>query len=84
MRAKSVFKAQFGFSLDIDAIDPNYTLGNLEAHKREIRERLKSQHLFDLNKRLPAPGTSAPLWWWRLKEARAWATFPSDEADDSD
>ena len=55
VRARPVFKAQFGFSLDIDAIDPNYTLGNLEAHKREIRERLKRENLFDQNKRLPTP-----------------------------
>lgn len=55
VRARPVFKPQFGFSLDIDAIDPNYTLGDLEARKREIRERLKRDGLFEVNKRLPAP-----------------------------
>ncbi|HEY8710131.1 MAG TPA: exodeoxyribonuclease VII large subunit, partial [Burkholderiaceae bacterium] len=55
VRARPVYKPQYGFSLDIDAIDPNYTLGDLEAKKREIRERLKREQLFDLNKRLPAP-----------------------------
>lgn len=55
VRARPTFKPQFGFSLDIDAIDPNYTLGDLEARKREIRERLKREGLFDVNKRLPAP-----------------------------
>jgi len=34
--ARPVFKPPYGFSLDIDAIDPDYTLGDLEARKREI------------------------------------------------
>lgn len=55
VRARPVYKPQYGFTLDIDAIDPTYTLGDLEAKKRELRERLKREHLFDLNKRLPAP-----------------------------
>jgi exodeoxyribonuclease VII large subunit len=55
VRARPVYKPQFGFTLDIDAIDPTYTLGDLEAKKRELRERLKREQLFDLNKRLPAP-----------------------------
>lgn len=55
VRARPVFKPQYGFSLEIDAIDAGYTLGDLEARKREIRERLQREGLFDLNKRLPAP-----------------------------
>lgn len=55
VRAKPVFKATFGFSLEVDAIDPSYTLGDLEARKRDIRERLKREGLFDRNRRLPAP-----------------------------
>lgn len=55
VRARPVYKPQFGFTLDIDAIDPTYTLGDLEAKKRELRERLKREQLFELNKRLPAP-----------------------------
>ena len=55
VRARPVYKPQFGFTLDIDAIDSTYTLGDLEAKKRELRERLKHEQLFDLNKRLPAP-----------------------------
>lgn len=55
VRARPVFKAQYGFSLEIDAIDAEYTLGDLEARKREIRERLKQEGLFDLNRRLPVP-----------------------------
>lgn len=54
VRARPVFKPQFGFSLEIDAVDPTYTLGDLEAKKRELRERLKREQIFGLNKRLPA------------------------------
>jgi exodeoxyribonuclease VII large subunit len=49
VRARPVYKPQFGFTLDIDAIDPSYTLGDLEAKKRELRERLKREKLFNLN-----------------------------------
>lgn len=55
VRARPVFKAQFGFSLELDAIDPDYTLGDLEARKREIRERLHREGLFELNRQLPPP-----------------------------
>lgn len=55
LKARPVFHAQFGFSLEIDAIDPDYTLGDLEARKREIRERLKRERVFDNNRALPAP-----------------------------
>lgn len=55
LRAKPVFKAQFGLSLEVDGIDPSYTLGDLEARKREIRERLKREGLYNRNRALPAP-----------------------------
>lgn len=55
VRARPVFKPQHGFSLEIDAIDSEYTLGDLEARKREIRERLQAEGVFAANKMLPAP-----------------------------
>jgi exodeoxyribonuclease VII large subunit len=55
VRARPVFKAQYGFSLDIDAIDPAYTLGELEARKRGIRARLQAEGVFAANKQLPPP-----------------------------
>jgi len=55
VRARPVYKPQYGFSLDVDAIDPDYTLGDLEARKREIRTRLQQEGAFDANKKLPAP-----------------------------
>lgn len=53
--ARPVFHAQFGFSLEIEAIDPEYTLGDLEARKREIRERLQREGVFEHNRRLEPP-----------------------------
>ena len=55
VRARPVFKAQYGFSLDIDAIDPEYTLGELEARKRDIRARLLADGVFEANKNLLRP-----------------------------
>ena len=54
VRARPVFKPLHGFTIEIDAIDPEYTLGDLEARKREIRERLQAEGVFAANKRLPA------------------------------
>lgn len=53
--ARPVFHAQYGFSLEIEAIDPEYTLGDLEARKREIRERLQREGVFEHNRRLEPP-----------------------------
>ena len=55
VRARPVFKSLHGFTLEVDAIDPEYTLGDLEARKREIRERLQAEGVFAANKRLPLP-----------------------------
>jgi len=55
VRAKPVFKPQYGLSVDIDAIDPDYTLGDLEARKREIRSRLQAEGVFGAQKLLEAP-----------------------------
>jgi exodeoxyribonuclease VII large subunit len=55
VRARPVFKAQYGFSLDIDAIDPAYTLGELEARKQGIRARLQAEGVFAANKQLTPP-----------------------------
>jgi exodeoxyribonuclease VII large subunit len=49
-----VFKPLHGFTLEILAIDSEYTLGDLEARKREIRERLQTEGVFEANKRLSA------------------------------
>lgn len=55
VRARPTIHAQYGLSLAIDGIDPEYTLGDLEARKREIRERLRREGLFELNRQLTPP-----------------------------
>ena len=55
LRARPVFKPQYGLSLEIDAIDAGYTLGDLEARKREIRERLQREGLFGRQRLLVPP-----------------------------
>ena len=55
VRAKPTFHEQYGFSLAIEDIDPDFTLGDLEAKKREIRARLQQEGLFDANRALPQP-----------------------------
>jgi exodeoxyribonuclease VII large subunit len=54
-RAKPSFSPLYGLSLEIDSIDPSYTLGDLEAKKREIIAQLTREGLLDRNKQLPAP-----------------------------
>jgi exodeoxyribonuclease VII large subunit len=54
LRAKPALSPQYGLSLVVDAIDPDYTLGDLEAKKREIRARLQREGLNELNRSLPA------------------------------
>ena len=53
--AKPIAHPLYGMSLVIDAIDHDFTLGDLEARKREIRARLQREGLFDANRQLPSP-----------------------------
>ncbi len=55
VQAKPVFKAQYGFSVEITGIDASYTIGDLEAQKRKIREQLLAEQLFGRNKQLASP-----------------------------
>ena len=55
VRARPTMHPLYGLSLDIDAIDPDFTVGDLAARKREIRARLKAEGLFERNRQLPAP-----------------------------
>lgn len=55
VRARPTFAAQYGFSLVIDALDSDYTLGDLEARKRELRARLTQDGLWDRNRKLDKP-----------------------------
>jgi exodeoxyribonuclease VII large subunit len=49
------FHERYGLSLDITAIDPSYTLGELSAKKKDVLERLSREGIRDRNKSLPFP-----------------------------
>src|SRR4051794_21421140 len=53
--ARVRFDVLYGLDLIIEDIDPSFTLGDLAAKLRRIRERLTQERLYDLNNRLPAP-----------------------------
>lgn len=55
IRVRPAMHALYGLSLVVDDIDPDYTLGDLEARKREIRARLQREGLFEANRQLGAP-----------------------------
>lgn len=55
VRAKPVFSVRWGLSLEVDAIDASFTLGDMAARMREIRLRLQREGLIYANKQLPAP-----------------------------
>ena len=55
IKVKAVFSPQYGFSVNIEAIDPSYTLGDLARRYQQILERLTSEGLLNKNKLLPTP-----------------------------
>jgi exodeoxyribonuclease VII large subunit len=55
VRAKPSFSVRWGLSLDIEALDASFTLGDMAARLREIRGRLQREGLFDRNRTLKAP-----------------------------
>jgi len=55
IKVKAVFNPQYGFSVNIEAIDSSYTLGDLARRYQQILERLTSEGLLNKNKLLPTP-----------------------------
>ncbi len=49
------FSERYGFNLNVQDVDPTYTLGQLEIDKQKIIERLKMDGLFGTNKSKPFP-----------------------------
>ena len=49
------FSGQYGLTLEVVDIDPSFTLGEMEAKLRRIREVLSKEGIIDRNKRLPPP-----------------------------
>ena len=54
-RAKPVFHEVYGLSLEINALDSSYTLGDMEAKIKMIREYLREKNWLHLNKSLAQP-----------------------------
>lgn len=51
--ARVEFHPVYGLSLNIQDIDPTYTLGDVERKKREIIQRLEMEGVLDMNKEIP-------------------------------
>lgn len=49
------FHELYGLSLNVNDIDPNYTLGERERKREEIVNRLEKEGLLDKNAKLPLP-----------------------------
>lgn len=45
----------FGYSLNIQNIDPSFTLGEMERRRRAIIQRLSDEGMIDMNRELPFP-----------------------------
>lgn len=55
VKLKATFSPEYGFSLNIEDIDSNFTVGDIAKKYLDIRNRLMSEELIDLNKQLPEP-----------------------------
>lgn len=55
LHVKIQFSPLYGLSLNVIDIDPTYTLGELERERLETIKRLKSEGIFDANKKLKQP-----------------------------
>ena len=55
IKVKAVFSPQYGFSVNIEAIDSSYTLGDIARRYQQILERLTAEGLVNKNKSLPHP-----------------------------
>lgn len=49
------FSELYGYSLIIQNVDPNYTLGDIARRRREILQQLEREGVLTLNKELPLP-----------------------------
>lgn len=57
VRVSVNFHAAYGFTLVINDINPDYTVGDLARRRNEIIARLKAEGVYDLNRSLPWPAT---------------------------
>lgn len=52
---KVEYHEQYGLSLNVLAIDPSFTLGEMASQRKKIIEQLRADGLLDANKELPFP-----------------------------
>ena len=57
LQVSANFSEQYGLSLNVTDISPEFTLGDMQRLRREIIERLTREGLIDLNKELSIPAT---------------------------
>lgn len=55
IKVKASFSPQYGFSVNIEAIDSSYTLGDIARRYQQILEKLTNEGLVNKNKGLPTP-----------------------------
>src|SRR5262249_27980647 len=55
IRARAEFHPVHGFDLIVDDIDPSFTVGDLLAKLKAIRETLKTEGVYEANRTRPAP-----------------------------
>lgn len=78
VKVRADFTVQYGFQLQVTAIDPNYTLGEMQAKLQRIISSLTEKGLYDLQRRL-----ASPRGYWRVAvvsphEAAGLADFKRD------
>lgn len=55
LRVRASFHENYGFSWQVEDIDPNYTLGDMERKRREIIRQLQEEGVYDLQRQLRVP-----------------------------
>lgn len=55
LQVHAQFHPLYGFSWIVDGINPEYSLGDMVRHRREILRQLEQEGVLNLNKELPLP-----------------------------
>lgn len=55
LKARIEFSERYGYKINIEDVDPTYTIGKLEMNRLKLIERLKNEGLWQVNKSLNLP-----------------------------
>ena len=55
LKARIEFNERYGYKINIEDVDPTYTIGQLELNRIKLIERLKNERLWQVNKSLNLP-----------------------------